>query len=158
MAIRILKEVDRSEGRDVLSGSILGGNVLMLDAAGSGKVALYDGSVAGSHPYGLAIESNVKFPLAPTSGDPAGQGYDYTDFNRGGKIACFINGGEFELFNDGRGSVIAAGTYAINAPVYADATGKIAAADAGSGVVIGTVVDRDVALNPTRLRIKLLGA
>jgi hypothetical protein len=100
----------------------------------------------------LAIESNVKFPLAPATGDPAGQGYDYTNFNRGGKIACFINGGEFELSDDGRGSPIAAVVFAINGPVYATAAGLVSSAAVGSR--IGTVVDYDVASSPTRLRIK----
>jgi hypothetical protein len=126
--------------------------VLELDPAGTGKVLPCDAST--QLPYGLAIESNVKFPLAPATGDPAGQGYDYTNFNRGGKLACFINGGEFELSDDGRGSPIAAVVFAINGPVHSTSAGLVSSAAVGP--VIGTVVDYDVASSPTRLRIKLL--
>jgi hypothetical protein len=131
---------------------ILGGQPLELDPAGSGRVQLY--SDDAGRPYGLAIESNVKFPIAPLTGDPAGEGFDYTNFNRGGKVAVFHSGGEFELFDDGRGLPYATGTYTINYPVYANESGLISHSSTDA-VEVGSVVDFDTATDPTRLRIKL---
>jgi hypothetical protein len=155
MAIRQVKEVNRSVGYPILSGNIIGGNVLALDPAGSNKVKLWDKTATTGQPFGWAIESNVFFPLQQANGEQAGQGNDYTNFNRGGLESVYNNGGDFVLFDDGRGLPFDAGTYAINAPVYTSAVadGNISSAST-SGIVVGYVVSYDVATNPTQLEVK----
>jgi hypothetical protein len=159
MAIRIIKEVNRSAGAPILSGTFSGGTVLVWDTANSGKVLPF-GSTNHSAPYGLAMESNVIPPLQPASGLVAGQGYDYTNFNRDGLMGAFINGGEFQLYDDGlgAGAPYEAGTYAIGAAVYADASATGAAnitpTSGGSNVLVGYVTFFDQAVNPNTLQIK----
>jgi hypothetical protein len=160
MAITIWKEVNRSPGAPVLSGTISGGTVLAWDPANSGKVLPFGSATSSSQPYGLACESNVIPPLQPASGLVAGQGYDYTNFNRDGLMGAFINGGEFQLYDDGlgAGAPFEAGTYTVGHLVYADITATGAAnitATAGSNVAIGSVTYVDQSVNPTQLRIKL---
>ena len=161
MAITIWKEVNRSPGAPVLSGTISGGTVLAWDPAGTGKVLPFGtGTPTPQQPYGLACESNVIPPLQPANGLVAGQGYDYTNFNRDGLMGAFINGGEFQLYDDGEGAgaPFEAGTYTVGQLVYADVTATGAAnitATAGSNVAIGSVTYVDQSVNPTQLRIKL---
>jgi hypothetical protein len=161
MAITIWKEVNRSPGAPVLSGTISGGTVLAWDPANSGKVLPFGtGTPSPQQPYGLACETNVIPPLQPSNGLVAGQGYDYTNFNRDGLMGAFINGGEFQLYDNGEGAgaPFEAGTYAIGGLVYADYSATGAAnitPTAGSNVAIGTVTYFDQAVNPTQLRIKL---
>ena len=118
-------------------------------------------ATATSQPYGLAAESNVIPPLQPSSGLVAGQGYNYTNFNRDGLLGSFINGGEFELYDDGlgAGAPYAAGTYTVGQLVYASVSAttaaNIVATNAGSDVAIGSVTAVDTAVNPKLLRIKL---
>lgn len=134
----------------------------MFDPANSGSVLPYDGATyANTFPTGLAIESNIFFPLQPANGEVAGQGFDYTNFNRGGLESMFINGGQFVLYNDGRGSPYVAGTYAIGKPVYADAGGSANVglltytSNTNANPRVGLVVSYDQATNPTQLEIKL---
>jgi hypothetical protein len=162
MAIRIIKEVNRSAGAPVLSGTISGGTVLAWDPANTQKVLPFGtGTPTPDQPYGLAAESNVIPPLQPASGLVAGQGFDYTNFNRDGLMGAFINGGEFELYDDGlgAGAPYVTGTYAIDHLVYASyaATGAANITwDSAEGPAIGVVTFYDTAVNPTVLRIKLL--
>ena len=161
MAITIWKEVNRSPGAPVLSGTISGGTVLAWDPANTGKVLPFGtGTPTPNLPYGLACESNVIPPLQPASGLVAGQGYDYTNFNRDGLMGAFINGGEFQLYDDGlgAGAPFEATTYLINQPVYADysATGAANITSTGGGnPAIGVVTYFDQSVHPTQLRIKL---
>jgi hypothetical protein len=153
MAIRIVKEVNRSVSYPIASGNIVGGNLLQLNA--SAQLLPWVHTQTAGQPFGLAIESNIFFPLQPANGEVAGQGFDYTNFNRGGLESVFNNGGDFVLYDDGRGLPYDLGTYAVNQPVYASATvdGNITSA-ATSGVLVGYVVSFDVATNPTQLEIK----
>jgi hypothetical protein len=116
---------------------------------------LWDHTVSTGQPFGLAIESNVFFPLQPANGEVAGQGFDYTNFNRGGLMSVFNNGGDFVLYNDGRGYPYkrSSTTYAVNQPVYASAATDGLIAEAGT-IVVGYVVSFDVATDPTQLEIK----
>ena len=160
MAIRIVKEVNRSIGAPVLSGTISGGTVLAWDPANTQKVLPFGSATSTSQPYGLACESNVIPPLQPANGLVAGQGFDYTNFNRDGLMAAFINGGEFQLYDDGLGAgkPYENGTYTVGALVYADVTATGAAnitATAGSNVAIGSVTFVDQSVNPNTLQIKL---
>jgi len=155
MALRIVKEVNRSVSYPILSGNIVGGNILQLDPAGSNSLMPWAHTATSGQPFGWALESNIFFPLQPANGEVAGQSFDYTNFNRGGLESVLNNGGDFVLYNDGRGYPYDMATYAINAPVYASATvdGNITSA-ATSGVVVGYVVSYDVATNPTQLEVK----
>jgi len=155
MAIRQIKEVNRSVSYPIASGNIVGGNLLQLNAAG--QLLPWVHTQTAGQPFGLAIESNVFFPLQPANGEVAGQGFDYTNFNRGGLESVYNNGGDFVLFDDGRGYPYARGsvTYAVNAPVYASAvTDGLITSDPTSGVIVGYVVSFDVATDPTQLEIK----
>ena len=99
------------------------------------------------------------FPLQPANGEVAGQGFDYTNFNRGGLESVYMNGGDFVLYNDGRGYPYAVGsvTYAVNAPVYASAAvDGLITSDATSTVIVGYVVSFDTATDPTQLEIKTI--
>jgi hypothetical protein len=160
MAIRIIKEVNRAPGAPVLSGTISGGTLLMWDPSNTQKVLPATG--ASVQPYGWACESNVIPPLQPASGLVAGQGYDYTNFNRDGLVGAFINGGEFELYDDGlgAGAPYVAATYAINALVYLlqSATGaaNVTSASTSGNTPVGVVTYFDTATNPKVLRVKSL--
>jgi len=113
---------------------------------------------------GLALDSNVLYPIGNLSPDTqAGDGYDYINYNRQGLISLFSNG-EVELYDDKRIGVAGvshpanfAEAFAVNAPVYADAVGKITLVNAGSapqiGVVTGVTNPQTVAL-VLRLKIK----
>jgi hypothetical protein len=154
MAIRQIKEVNRSIGYPVASGNIVGGNLLEINA--SAQVLPWLHTRTAGQPLGLAIESNVFFPLQPANGEVAGQGFDYTNFNRGGLESVYLDGGDFVLYNDGRGYPYdATATYAVNMPVYASAaTDGLITSDATSTVIVGYVVGFDVAVAPTQLEIK----
>jgi hypothetical protein len=156
MAIRQVKEVNRSVSYPIASGNIVGGNLLQLNAAG--QLLPWVHTQTAGQPFGLAIESNIFFPLQPSNGEVAGQGFDYTNFNRGGLMSVYNNGGDFVLYNDGRGYPYdATATYAINAPVYASAsTDGLITSDATSTVIVGYVVSFDVASAPTQLEIKAI--
>lgn len=154
MAIRQVKEVNRSVSYPIASGNIVGGNLLQLNALG--QLLPWVHTQTTGKPFGLAIESNIFFPLQPANGEVAGQGFDYTNFNRGGLESCYVDGGDFVLFNDGRGYPYdATATYAVNQPVYASATvDGLITSDPTSGVIVGYVVSFDVATAPTQLEIK----
>jgi hypothetical protein len=156
MAIRIVKEVNRSVSYPIASGNIVGGNLLQLNTTPA--LLPWVHTATTGQPFGLAIESNIFFPLQPANGEVAGQGYDYTNFNRGGLESVFNNGGDFVLYDDGRGYPYARGgvTYAVNQPVYASTvTDGLITSDATSTVLVGYVVSFDVAVDPTQLEIKL---
>jgi len=128
---------------------------MALQINADGTVQPWAHGTSTGKPYGLAIESNVFFPLQPANGEVAGQGFDYTNFNRGGLESVYLNGGDFVLFDDGRGSPYAAATYAVNQPVYtSSATDGILTSDPTSTVIVGYVVGYDQAVNPTQLEIK----
>lgn len=166
MAIQVIKEVNRDAGRAVFAGaSIVAGQPLEL-VTNSSTVQPYSG-VSGSLPLGLASESNLVFPLQGANGLTAGAGYDYTNFNRGGLVGTFVNGGEFALSGDTypSGTVYPYNpldTYTLNMQVTVDSSGKIrsAAAVAPSAIspAIGVVLDVQGSSPVTQLTIKLLNA
>ena len=152
MAYRVIRENNRSEGLPVLAGEhIIAGAPVMLDAS-SGLA--FKKANETDMPYGLACESTDPLPMAPASGPTVGQGYDYTQYARGGKVAAFVTGSELELFDDGHGlPFVAAGPWLVNAPVYVSAAGLLAATGT---VVVGSVVDFDNSTAATRLRVKFV--
>ena len=153
MALRIIKEVNRTEGLlPAASQDIIQGHPLVLATAST--VKLVDDVL--DKVLGLAAEDVVQNPIAPTSGQVVGEGFDYTDFARGGKVSAFTNGGIFELFDDGRGAPYEINdTYVLNRPVFASqSNGLITSVGTGSRQEIGSVVDFEGS-PVTRLRIKL---
>lgn len=155
MAVRIIKEVNRSEGRKPVTGvTIIAGEVLVL--ATNLETKPYDDGTFAAVPYGVAAEDTTQLPLAAANGLTAGQAFDYTNFNRGGLVGAFVNGSELELYDDGHGVPYVSGdTYALNAPVFTSSAGKVTVTSNAAGKV-GSVVDFDVATNPKRLRIKFV--
>ena len=152
--IRQVKEVNRSVSYPIASGNIVGGMCLQLDTTPA--LSPWTHALTAGQPFGLAIESNVFFPLQPANGEVAGQDYDYTNFNRGGLESVYNNGGDFVIYDDGRGLPVDAGTYNVNAPVYTSAVTDGYLAASGAGVVVGYVVQAlPTAVNPTSLEIKL---
>lgn len=146
--------MNRSVGYAISSGNVIGGNLLGKASLGT-QVALWDHTNTTGQPFGWALESNVFFPLQPANGEVAGQGFDYTNFNRGGLESVLNNGGDFVLYDDGRGYPYHRGsvTYVLNGPVYASAATDGLVAEAGT-VVVGYVVSFDVATDPTQLEVK----
>ncbi len=153
MAIRIIKEVSRDGGRlPATSVNIIAGAPLeLVDAA---TVRPFDLTNASDRPLGLASDSNIQQPLQGAGGLTVGVGFDFTNFNRGGLIGAFLNGGVFELSNDGTGNPYEDGdTYVLNQPVFANSSGLVTST-VGSNPELGTVLA--VTGSPvTRLTIKL---
>ena len=164
MATRIIKEVSRDGGRlpqsNGTSSSILAGSVVEL--ANNGANVQLSTSSGTTLPWGLASDSNVTQPLQGAGGLTVGVGYDYTNFNRGGLVGAFLNGGVFELSNDGTGNPFVlspSAAYASNIPLYAQVnTGLVTSDAAGNSPQIGSCVAVFNAGNSTsmRLQIKLL--
>lgn len=155
MAIRILKEVSRDGGRLPATGaSVIAG--VALELAASGTVQPYTGA-ANAEPWGLASDSNVTQPLQGAGGLTVGVGFDYTNFNRGGLIGAFQNGGVFELYNDGTGNPMdITATFVPNAAVYSGATGLADDATAQAGRdKLGTCVSVSNAGHATNMRLVL---
>lgn len=155
MALRIIREVSRSLGFSKKSGTtIISGQPLILDSATSLKPMDSEGATFSA--YGLALEDSVVPPLQNMSApdQTAGQGFDYTNFARGGLYSVLLDGGEVELFDDGRGApYVTTDLYQLNAPVYANSSGLITALTS-NGTVVGHVTS--VTGSPvTLLRIKL---
>jgi len=155
MAIRILKEVSRDQGRAPATGvSIIAG--MPLELVDADTVRPYDQTDANDQVFGLASDSNITQPLQGAGGLTVGVGFDYTNFNRGGLIGAFLNGGVFELYNDGTGVPYEAGdTYNLNENVYANSSGLLTSSAAGDNKLVGTAL-KVVGAPVTRLTIKLL--
>lgn len=154
MAVRVIRENNRSEGRLPVTGTtIIAGQVLVM--ATSTTVRPYNDGTWAKIPYGVAAESTGQLPLASASGLTAGQGYDYTNFARGGLVSAFITGSELELFDDGHGAPYDDSvTYTLAGPVYTDAGGFVTSVETGGKPLVGSVVDFDTATGTKRLRIK----
>lgn len=151
MAVRVIRENNRSEGK-APSVAVIAGQPIMFATASTVKP--YDDGTFAARPYGIAAESTTPLPIAPVTGLTAGQGYDYTNFARGGLVSAFITGSELELFDDGRGAPYEpADSYALNGPIYAKENGLLTSAIGGGRQLIGSVVDFEGS-PVTRLRVK----
>lgn len=154
MALRIIREVNRSLGFSKKSGTtIISGQPLILDTASSLKPMDTEGTTFSA--YGLALEDTVMPSLQAGNADQtAGQGYDYTNFARGGLYSVILDGGEVELYDDGRGApFVTTDLYQLNAPVYANSSGLLTAVST-NGALVGHVTS--VTGSPvTLLRVKL---
>lgn len=150
MAVRIIRENNRSAGKKPKNGvDIIAGQPVVLDTADTLKP--YDSD--SIKVYGIAAESTEQLPIAPSSGLTAGEGFNYTDFARGGLVSTFQNGSVLELFDDGRGAPYETNdTYALNVAVHAKANGLLSV-DTTSGQEVGSVVDFEGS-PVTRLRVK----
>lgn len=153
MALRLIREVNRSLAFSKKAGTtIISGMPLLLDTATSLKP--YDGGTTMSV-YGLALEDSVAPAMQASSADQtAGEGYNYTNWARGGNYSVLLDGGEVELFDDGRGApFVTTDLYILNESVYANTSGLITSVSGGSPA-LGTVTS--VTGSPvTLLRIKL---
>ena len=142
MALRVIRENNRTEGLAVAVGvtAIIAGQPLTLATATTVKP--YDDATFADVPLGIAGESTAQPPIAPISGQTAGQGYDYTNFARGGLVSAFTTGSILELFDDGRGAPYEpADTYVLNRSVYAKENGLVTSVATGGRRMIGSVVD-----------------
>jgi hypothetical protein len=153
MAVRVIRENNRSEGLKPHTGvtAIIAGQPLVKASATTVKPHDTLADVV----FGIAAESTGQLPIAPLSGLTAGEGFDYTNFARGGLVSCFVNGSELELYDDGHGVPFTdTDTYTLNREVYADeSTGLITSDATGGRKAIGSVTD--VEGSPvTRLRVK----
>jgi len=151
----MIREVNRSLGFSKKAGTtIISGMPLVLDTASSLK-PFAGGSTMSI--YGLALEDTAVPPLQASSADQtAGQGFDYTNFARGGLYSVMLDGGECELFDDGRGApFVTTDTYILNEAVYANSNGLITAdPNGGANPKVGSV--SSVSGSPvTLLRVKL---
>lgn len=163
MAIRILKEVSRDGGRlPATNAVILGGSVLEL--ASNGANVQLSTSTGSTLPWGLSSDSNVTQPLQGAGGLTVGVGFDYTNFNRGGLIGAFQNGGVFELYNDGTGNPFVlspTAPYAVNIPLYAltgngtTTGGTVTSDSAGNSPAIGSCVSVTNAGSSTTMRLQI---
>lgn len=156
MAIRILKEVSRDGGRLPEAGAaIVAGMPLELASSGS-TVRQYQGG-ANTQVFGLASDSNVAQPLQGAGGLTVGVGFDYTNFNRGGLIGAFLNGGVFELYNDGTGNAFDyTATYNLNELVYANSSsGLLSSAPGANGKEVGVTMGVSNAGSATAMRLTL---
>lgn len=151
MAVRVIRENNRTEGF-VPTVAVIAGQPLVKATASSVKP--YDDATFADLVWCIAAESTQQPPIAPLSGQTVGEGYNYTDFARGGLVSGFTNGSELEMFDDGRGAPYEpADTYVLNRPVYAKENGKITSVVGGGRQRIGSVVDFEGS-PVTRLRVK----
>jgi len=151
MAVRVIRENNRTEGLTP-TVDIIAGQPLVLASATTVKP--YDDATKADKAFGIAAESTVKLPIAPLSGLTAGEGFDYTNFARGGLVSAFTTGSVLELFNDGRGAPYEpADTYVLNRPVYAKPNGLVTSVLDTNRQEIGVVLDFEGS-PVTRLRVK----
>lgn len=164
MAIDILKEVNRTPGYAVAAGH---------DIISGQPVNLFDSETvqpyAAGNVLGLALDDTKVFVLAdvPTtkaqsgttrvledrpSGDLTPQSLFFSDVDRGGKVAVAIDGGEFGLYDDGRGApYLTTDVFAVNGTVYANAGGLVTVTGGGNpqvGICLQTpAADGELILN-----------
>lgn len=144
MAIRVLKEVNRLPGYAYASTlTIIAGQPVLFQS--TDVIRAYNSSTLISAPIGFAAESTSPVSSAPVTIDGmVGAGFDYPNYARGGMVGVFINGGVFEMYDDGRGSPLKADTFALNEPVYVTYNGLISnttTASIGAGIrPIGSVM------------------
>lgn len=151
MAVRVIRETNRTGGLTP-TVAVIAGQPLVLASASTVKP--YDDVTWADVPFAIAAESTEQPPIAPLSGLTAGEGYNYTDFARGGLVSGFSQGSELELYDDGRGAPYeVADTYVLNRPVYAKENGLVTSVVTGPRQQIGIVTDFEGS-PVTRLRIK----
>lgn len=182
MAVVILKDVNRMPGFNV-SGSILAGQVVKLSDQYTVQSYSWNGAGTAPEVLGLALESTESVvvaniptykwldsrslvdPLArPVSDKPTGDisavGTFYDQVDRGNQVSVAF-GGEFSLYNDGRGDVyMTADSFVLDGKVYVDNITGLATADAVDGLTnankqIGVCLQVPVAVTSPVLKIKL---
>ncbi len=151
MAVRVIRETNRTGGLTP-TVAVIAGQPLVLASASTVKP--YDDVAWLDVPFAIAAESTEQPAIAPLSGLTAGEGYNYTDFARGGLVSGFSQGSELELYDDGRGAPYeVADTYVLNRPVYAKENGLVTSVGTGPRQQIGIVTDFEGS-PVTRLRVK----
>lgn len=164
MAIKIEKEnlASRTPGNPIESGSYLiyKGTVIVMEkniTTGAIEVRPYtDTDVTNLLiPSGLAIDQNVQNPLQAQNGLTVGDGYDYTDFNRGGLVAAIDDA---TVWVKGDTLVKPDDTWTISTKVYWDgAAALFTDTTSGKTVAVGALEDKILSgVNVTEIRIKLV--
>ena len=158
MAVRVIRENNRTAGRTKVAAApeIIAGQPMLL--AANNEIRAYNDATHAAAPYGIAADRTTIPPLQDPSGNQAGSGFNYTNYNRGGLVASFVNGSELELFAEDDGKPFDdTVTYALNDKLYAGDNGLVTNDDDSAAAnLIGSVVDFDVATTTTRLRCKFL--
>ena len=146
------------------------GFVCALDTSADDTIKLYD--TKANNPAGLALESNIAFPFfdpnAP-SGTPIGVGFDFLNYNRGGLIGLFRNGGEVVLYDDLRDTAVAGNSnpvdfaasaaYAVNNPVYANQNNGKVTSDLDTDRKQVGIIEKVIGTGATMsLKVRLAGA
>lgn len=110
------------------AGTIYGGTLLSYTKnATTGDIEVKEYSetdrTSSLIPLGIAIDPTYMQPIGPTDGSPsvAGQGYNYTDYNRGGLVAGFELG---SLWIKGNSLVKGDDTWTVGKKVYWDPDGS----------------------------------
>ena len=125
MSILILNEnrQSRTPGNAVKDLEVIYQGTLIVkeDNAGVTEIrAAVDADIAAAIvPSGIALDTNQQPPIAPTGSDPhvVGQGYDYTNYNRGGLVS---SGDDMLIKIWGNSLIKADDTWALSKGVYWD--------------------------------------
>lgn len=155
------KEVNRMPGLDPLkvagvpSPHVVSGRLVRLIDTATLTLANGGLSAASNYPYGVAADD--------TAQHTSGTYYTITDnYNKGGKVGAFINGGVFDVWNDGRGLVFNADVInaAAGTPLYIGNDGEWTITK-GSASTVGELVMGIVLVAPTSasgtLKVKVTG-
>jgi hypothetical protein len=164
MGIRIEKEnvASRTTGnkvKDSLATLIYKGTVIVKEKNGSTGVIevrpyLNADGTAANIPAGLAIDQNYKPPVAPDNNQTVGEGYDFTDYNRGGMVAAIDDA---TVWVKGNSLVKGDDTWDISQPVFWDGdNARFTDTSAATTVLVGVLTDKVVVTAvTTELRIKI---
>lgn len=139
MGLKIQKEVNRLPGLDPNGGTILAGQPIIYWTATSITVATAGLSSSSYTVVGVAADTTSSYGVANLGG--AGQNLGSVqfldDYAKGGLISAFVDGGTFEVFDDGRGAVFESDVVGANVgqALYVSSAGRWTAAQGSNGTV-----------------------
>jgi hypothetical protein len=166
MGIRIEKEnvASRTTGnkiKDSLATLIYKGTVIVKEKNGTTGVIevrpyLNADGTAALIPAGLAIDQNYKPPVAPDNNQTVGEGYDFTDYNRGGLVAAIDDA---TVWVKGNSLVKGDDTWDVSLPVYWDGdNARFTDTSAATTVAVGVLEDKVIegaAVTEIKIKLKL---
>jgi len=149
MSIKTLKEnvASRSIGYAIKETTpaqvIYQGTMLVIEKNATSlaqEVRVFDDTdiAGGLIPSGMAIDQNQQPSIAPDTNPTAGEGYDYTNYNRGGLVATFDDG-TVEVY--GNSLVKADDTFAVGEAVYWDGANKRYTVTSTNNYAVGVLED-----------------
>ena len=164
MAIRIEKEnlASRSTGFAVITASpahvIYKGTVVAKEknaVTGAIEVRPFAAADVGVlTPGGVAIDQNYRPSMAPDSNPTVGEGYDYTDFNRGGLVGTIDDA---TVWISGNSLVKADDTWTVGTSVYWDADNSLFTDTNSSDTKVGVLEDKTISgSDVTAIKVKLI--